>query len=144
MRHSLANHKHDTLWKCPDCDADEGYGTEIWLHPDENHESNDWTRSVIAEHQYVHAEHLKNRYNDNLNSMRLALKYPHVHRAIIEVYGPIENLTDEHQVQIYESAGIPNHGIVLPEPVVEPEPEPEPPAVVFPPGLDYDPDVLPE
>lgn len=145
MKHSLANTDyHDALWKCPDCNCEKGFGTEIWLHPDEDHTSNDWTRSFIAEHQYVHEENLANMYSGNRNSMRLALKYPHVHTAIIRVLGPIEGLTDEHQVQIYESARIPNHGIVLP-PAPEPEPEPEPdPEPVFPLGLDYNPDEVPE
>jgi hypothetical protein len=143
MRHSLANTDwHDMLWKCPDCDNVPYRGHEIWLHEDEDHPSNDWTRQYIAHHMAVHDENCENMYGGNRNVLRFALKYPNAHRAVTEVHGPIQDLPLEHQYHIYESAGIPNHGIVLPPPPPEPEPEPEPEKPEFPNGLDYDPDDL--
>lgn len=138
MKHSLANTEHETQWHCPDC------ATVIHLHPDEDHESNNWTRDFLKEHLYVHEENLKNIHDGHKESLRLALKYPNVHAAIIKVHGPLRDLTDEHQVQIYEAAGI-QHSIVLPPPSLEePEPAPEVKEVAYPAGLDYNQDEIPE
>ena len=87
------------MWHCPDCD------THIHLHEDPDHDSHDWSRDFIREHQYVHAEHLESHGGD-VGMMRLALKYPALHAGIIEVHGPTEGLADEHMRQILQAAGI--------------------------------------
>lgn len=137
MCESIANSECQTQWHCPDC------ATVIHLHPDEDHHSNEWTRSFIKEHVYVHEENLANSHDGHRETMRLALKYPHIHAAIVKVYGPVKDLTDEHQVQIYEASGI-QHSIVLPPPDVAPEPEPTSIPCEFPDGLDYNPNEVPE
>lgn len=138
MKHSLANtDEHDTQWHCPDC------ATVIHLHPNEDHESNDWTRDFLKEHLYVHEENLANSHDGHRGSLRLALKYPHIHAAVVKVYGPIKDLTDEHQVQIYEAAGIQHNIILPPPPLEEPEPVTEP-GPEYPLNLDYDQNEIPE
>lgn len=136
MCQSIANSECGTKWCCDFC------ATVIHLHPEEDHFSNAWTLDFIAEHTYVHEENLKNMHDGHEGSFKLALKYPHIHAAVVQVYGPVKDLTDEHQVQIYEAAGI-SHSIVLPEPVLEPEPVIDI-VPVYPNNLDYNPDEVPE
>ncbi len=87
------------VWQCPDCN------TRIHSHSDPDHASHDWTRDFVREHQYVHDQHL-NHHDGDGGMMRLALKYPALHAAIIQVHGPIEDLAAEHRAQILYSAGI--------------------------------------
>lgn len=88
------------MWKCPDC------RTFIHLHSDPDHPSHDWTRNAVAEHEYVHREHLAVLHAGDRGSLRLALRYPGLHSAIIQVHGPIPDLHPEHRAQILRSAGI--------------------------------------
>ena len=90
-------------WHCPDCN------THIALHDDPEHISHDWTRAFIAEHLRVHEEVLAQRHNGDRSMLRLALRFPTFHAAVIQVHGPIKGLTDEHRAQILRSAGIPDH-----------------------------------
>lgn len=87
-------------WHCPDCN------THIRLHDDPSHDSHDWTRDFITEHQYVHEEHLRERHNGDRGMLRFALKYPAYHAAIIQIHGPIEDLHPDHRAEILRKAGI--------------------------------------
>jgi hypothetical protein len=89
----------DETWQCPDCK------TTIHLHADPEHPSHEWTADFIREHEYVHEQHLEHHKGDR-PMMRLALKYPALHAAIIEVHGPIEGLAQEHRAEILRQAGI--------------------------------------
>lgn len=86
-------------WSCPDC------RTNIHLHSDPDHLSHDWTRGAIREHEGLHAMHLEHHGGDR-PMMRLALRYPHVHAAIIQIHGPATELEPEHRTQILRAAGI--------------------------------------
>lgn len=86
-------------WRCPDCP------TNVHLHSDPEHESQDKTRDFIREHEYVHRSHLEHHGGDR-GMMRLALRYPSLHAAIIQVHGPATDLDPEHRAQILRSAGI--------------------------------------
>jgi hypothetical protein len=86
-------------WHCPDCN------THVHLHSDPQHESHYWTRDFIREHEYVHRQQLEAHHGDR-GMLRLALKYPALHAAIIQVHGPATDLTPEHRARILRSAGI--------------------------------------
>jgi len=95
------------MWVCPDCPPTrmhDRHRTRVHLHPDPDHPSQDATRDFIREHQYVHEQHLLRCAGDR-SMMQLALRYPALHAGIIQVYGPIEDLTAEHRAQILQSAG---------------------------------------
>jgi hypothetical protein len=88
-------------WSCPDCSGK----TNVYLHIDPDHQSNAWHPDFVREHDYVHERHLEHHGGDR-GVMRLALKYPALHAAIIQVHGPISGLTSEHRAQILLRAGI--------------------------------------
>lgn len=87
-------------WSCPDCK------THVHLHSDPDHASHDWTRDFVREHRYVHDQVLHAEHNGDRGSLRLALKYPAHHAAIVEIHGPIANLTPDHRRQLMAAAGI--------------------------------------
>lgn len=87
------------VWHCPDCN------THVHLHSSEDHESHSWTRDFIREHEYVHRQQLEAHGGDR-SMLRLALRHPALHAAIIQVHGPIAGLPDEHRAEILRSAGI--------------------------------------
>ncbi|WP_084525382.1 hypothetical protein [Nocardia vaccinii] len=90
-------------WQCPDCT------THVHLHDNPEHDSHDWTRDFIREHRYVHEQQLEAEHNGDRGMLRLALKYPALHAAIIQVHGPATDLHPEHRAQILRSAGIADH-----------------------------------
>lgn len=89
-----------TSWHCPDCN------TNVHLHEDPEHPSHDWTRDFIAEHERVHRAQLEAEHNGDRGMLRLALKYPSLHAAIIQVHGPATDLVPEHRAQILQAANI--------------------------------------
>ncbi|MFJ4653844.1 hypothetical protein ACIP5Y_21465 [Nocardia sp. NPDC088792] len=86
-------------WNCLDCK------TTWHLHSEPAHPSHDAARDFIREHEYVHAQHLAHHGGDR-SMMRLALKYPALHAAIIQVHGPVEDLHPDHRAQILRAADI--------------------------------------
>lgn len=95
--------KHGALrdrWHCTDCD------THVHLHPDPDHPSHEWTREFLAEHEYVHQQQMEAEHRGDRGALRLALKYPSLHAAIIQVHGPITDLNEDHRAQILRAARI--------------------------------------
>ncbi len=89
------------VWHCPDCN------THAYLHPDPDHSSNHWMRQeFLPEHEYVHRQQLKMDHDGDRGMLRLALKYPALHAAIIQVQGPAADLAPEHRAHILRTAGI--------------------------------------